>query len=88
MNDLLAKVGSPKRYRNLLGVTLGTGFGGGIVQDGKLFTGDNSVAGEIWALRNKLQSGIARKKARASARCGVFMRNTPAFLLRNHPIPK
>jgi glucokinase len=52
---LLEKAGCPKRYRNLLGVTLGTGFGGGIVRDGALFIGDNSVAGEIWLSRHKLE---------------------------------
>ncbi|HWW02008.1 MAG TPA: ROK family protein [Candidatus Acidoferrum sp.] len=57
VNDLLKKAGSPKRYKNLFGVTLGTGFGGGIVRDGELFTGDNSMAGEVWLLRNKLQPG-------------------------------
>ena len=36
VNDLLEKAGSPKRYKNLFGVTLGTGFGGGIVRDGEL----------------------------------------------------
>ncbi len=55
VNGLLEQAGSPKRYRNLLGVTLGTGFGGGIVRDGQLFTGDNSVAGEIWLARHKLE---------------------------------
>jgi glucokinase len=55
VNDLLKKAGSPKRYKNLFGVTLGTGFGGGIVRDGELFIGDNSMAGEVWLLRNKLQ---------------------------------
>ncbi len=54
VNGLLEKAGSPKRYRNLFGVTLGTGLGGGIVRDGELFTGDNSVAGEIWIIRHKL----------------------------------
>jgi glucokinase len=54
VNGLLEKAGSPKRYRNLVGVTLGTGFGGGIVRNGELFTGDNSMAGEVWLLRNKL----------------------------------
>lgn len=54
VNDLLKKAGSPKRYKNLFGVTLGTGFGGGIVRDGQLFGGDNSMAGEVWLLRNKL----------------------------------
>jgi glucokinase len=55
VNGLLEKAGSPKRYKNLFGVTLGTGFGGGIVRDGQLFLGDNSMAGEVWLLRHKLQ---------------------------------
>jgi glucokinase len=38
---------STKFYHNLLGVTLGTGFGGGIVSRGRLFSGDNSAAAEI-----------------------------------------
>jgi glucokinase len=54
VNQQLDKAGSPKRYRNLFGITLGTGFGGGIVHNGELFSGDNSVAGEVWLLRNKL----------------------------------
>ena len=37
-----------------MGLTLGTGFGAGIVRDGNLFLGDNSIAGEIWLLRDKL----------------------------------
>jgi len=55
VDGLLEKAGSPKRYRNLFGVTLGTGFGGGIVRDGALFIGDNSMAGEIWVARHKLE---------------------------------
>lgn len=54
VNDALEGAGYTKRYRNLLGVTLGTGFGGGIVRDGTMFRGDNAAAGEIWALRSKL----------------------------------
>ncbi|MBB5352391.1 glucokinase [Haloferula luteola] len=55
INALLEKAGSPKRYRNLFGITLGTGLGGGIVRDGRLFIGDNSVAAEVWTLRHKLE---------------------------------
>lgn len=58
VNDILAKAGSPKRFRNLLGITLGTGFGAGIVHDGTLLLGDNSAAGEAWLLRNKLDPSI------------------------------
>ena len=53
VNGLLEKTGSPKRFKNLLGLTLGTGFGGGIVVDGSLLSGDNSISGEVWLLRNK-----------------------------------
>jgi len=55
VNSLLEQAGSPKRFKNLFGVTLGTGFGAGIVSDGELLGGDNICAGEIWLLRNKLQ---------------------------------
>ncbi|MGD1007070.1 MAG: ROK family protein [Ignavibacteriaceae bacterium] len=54
INSLLEKAGNPKRYNNLIGLTLGTGFGCGIVSKGELYLGDNSIAGEIWLLRNKL----------------------------------
>lgn len=54
VNDLLEQSGSPKRYRNLFGGTFGTGFGGGIVSNGELFRGDNSAAGEINRMRNKV----------------------------------
>ncbi|MGD0045372.1 MAG: ROK family protein [Bryobacteraceae bacterium] len=73
VNGLLEEAGSPKRYRNLFGVTLGTGFGGGIVRDGELFTGDNSIAGEAWLLRNKLDPGInAEEGACIRAVRGVY----------------
>ncbi len=52
INRKLEKAGNPKRYRNLLGVTFGTGFGGGIVTRGALFQGDNSAQGEINRIRN------------------------------------
>ncbi len=55
VNGLLERAGSPKRYRNLFGVTLGTGFGGGITRNGELFAGDNSNASQIWLMRNKLR---------------------------------
>lgn len=52
INHELELAGSSKRYRNLIGFTLGTGFGGGIVHNQKLFRGDNSAAGEAWLMRN------------------------------------
>jgi glucokinase len=58
INRLLEKGGSSKRYRNLVGMTLGSGLGGGIVRDGQLFLGDNSLGAEVWLLRNKLSPKI------------------------------
>jgi glucokinase len=54
VNGLLEQAESPRRYRNLVGATFGTGFGAGIVCDGHLLEGDNSAAGEINRLRNRL----------------------------------
>ena len=54
VNNLLANAGNPKRFRNLIGLTIGTGFGGGIVLNGNLLLGDNSVAAEVGLLRNGL----------------------------------
>ena len=39
--------GSAKGYRNMMLITLGTGLGGGIVIDGKVFSGANNIGAEI-----------------------------------------
>ncbi len=85
VNERLQAAGSPKRFRNLLGVTLGTGFGAGIVRDGRPLLGDNSAAGEIWLVRNKLdpasfcEEGVSiravrREYARAA---GIALKDAP-----------
>lgn len=53
INEQLENAGSPKRFHNLVGLTLGTGFGGGIVRNGELFMGDNSAATEVWLLSQR-----------------------------------
>jgi glucokinase len=86
VNGLLERAGSPKRYKNLFGVTLGTGFGGGIVIDGNLLAGDNSISGEVWLLRNKLtpqtnaeEGASIRAVRRAYAQqAGVPVEETPS----------
>ncbi len=52
INAKLEKAGSPKRYKNLVGYTLGTGFGVGLVVNGELNRGDNSCV-ETFCLRHK-----------------------------------
>jgi len=66
-------------------VTIGTGLGGGIVRDGELFIGDNSVAGEMWLLRHKLEGdtnaeeGASIRAVRRvyAARAGIRLEDTP-----------
>ena len=53
INAKLKASGSPKRYRNLVGFTLGTGFGGGFVSNGQLISGDNVTAAEVWLFSNR-----------------------------------
>lgn len=52
INESLADAGLSRTYKNLIGITLGTGFGGGIVVNNQICQGDNSAAGEIWLTRN------------------------------------
>ncbi len=52
INEHLRESGSKKQYRNLIGYTLGTGFGIGVVIDGKLNRGDNSCV-ETFCLRHR-----------------------------------
>ena len=52
LNAQLAAAGNQKRYRNLIGVTLGTGFGAGVVLNGELLTGDNGCGGDVWVFRD------------------------------------
>ncbi len=42
--------GCGKNYHNIVGITLGTGVGAGIITDGKLYRGHNTGAGEIGCL--------------------------------------
>lgn len=58
INARLEEVGSPKRYNNLVGLTLGTGFGGGLVRNNQLFIGDNSTASEVWLFSNRYDSNV------------------------------
>jgi glucokinase len=85
VNQLLHQGGSPKRYRNLFGLTLGTGLGGGIVRDGELLIGDNSNAGEAWLLRNKLDPNLNAEEGASiravrrvyASECGIPVKQAP-----------
>ena len=40
-------LGAARGARNVVGMTIGTGIGGGLILDGRLFHGASDVAGEI-----------------------------------------
>ncbi len=54
INRRLAEAGSAISYRNLIGLTFGTGFGCGVVIDRRLLSGDNGCGGDMWCMRNSL----------------------------------
>lgn len=53
VNNNLKNAGNTKQYKNLLGITIGTGFGAGIVINNILNIGDNECGGDVWLLPNK-----------------------------------
>lgn len=63
LNEKLAAAGNPKRYKNVLGITLGTGFGAGVVIDNRLLTGDNGCGGDVWIMRNKKYPGLIAEES-------------------------
>lgn len=80
-----------KKYRNVVAVTLGTGIGGGIILDGKLYHGATGSAGELG--HNKLERAGAQchcgAKGCMEAYCGSYaimsaarrsIKNTEAFI--------
>ncbi|MGJ7032479.1 ROK family protein [Niabella hirudinis] len=64
LNTELRHAGSARQYKNLVALTLGTGFGSGVVINGTLLTGDNGCGGEIWC-------AAGRKDHRLIAEAGV-----------------
>ncbi len=57
VNARLREFGSNKQYKNLIGYTFGTGFGVGVVIDGRLNRGDNSCV-ETFCLPHSTMPGI------------------------------
>ena len=57
VNERLEKLGSAKKYRNLIGFTWGTGFGFGFTVNGEMHIGDNSCV-EVFCLPYKRNSEV------------------------------
>jgi glucokinase len=88
INLKLEKCGNPKRYRNLLGVTLGTGFGGGIVSRGELFFGDNSAQGEVNRIRNRFYKNFDAEESLSIRGIKMEYANRTGVNIASSPGPK
>ncbi len=85
INRRLEEAGSVKKYRNLIGFTLGTGFGGGIVIDNNLLIGDSSCGAEVHNTLNKFnpewnaEESVSTRALRRvyAARAGITMNDSP-----------
>lgn len=58
INNELKAASNSKCYKNLIGITLGTGLGAGIVINGQLLIGDNSIGAEAWLLSSRLNGKL------------------------------
>jgi glucokinase len=56
INKKIKNAGGIKQYKNLIGLTLGTGFGGGIVLNKTLVIGDSSCGAEVHNSLNKFNA--------------------------------
>lgn len=55
-NKKIVEAGGIKQYKNLIGLTLGTGFGGGIVLNKTLIIGDSGCGAEVHNSLNKFNT--------------------------------
>ena len=55
--------GKGKNLKNVIFLTFGTGFGGGLIIDGRLYSGTNGMAGEIGHIRGDRHGPVGYGKA-------------------------
>lgn len=76
INKHLKAVGSPKQFKNLVGYTLGTGLGIGIVVNNQLNLGDNSCVETFCLEHPTLANTIIEDGASIRAVCRVYGEKT------------
>jgi glucokinase len=88
INLLLEKSGTQRRFKNLVGFTLGTGLGGGIVIDGEMLYGDNSGASEVTLLRNKLHPKMNVEESVSIRAIQMVYAKSTGISFKDVPTPK
>ena len=72
INSRLKELGSAKQYKNLIGYTLGTGFGIGVVIDNNLNRGDNSCVATFCLRHRDMPNVIVEDGVAIRAVCRVY----------------
>lgn len=63
VNRELKAKGNSHIFNNMVGITLGTGFGCGVIVNGKLLLGDNGAGGDTWLMHNHLHEGMIAEES-------------------------
>jgi glucokinase len=63
INTALKSSGVNKCFKNLIGITFGTGFGAGVTIDGRLLTGDNGCGGDLWLTKNSIYPDLIAEES-------------------------
>ncbi len=87
INDMLEKRKNPQKHQNLIGLTLGTGLGGGIVSEKKMLTGDNTIAAEICLLSNRINPKITSEESISIRALKRYYANFAEMDINNVPEP-
>jgi glucokinase len=88
INKILTENNSSKRYQNLVGLTIGTGFGAGIVNQNRLLRGDNMCAGEIWTSSNRVDNNTNSEEGVSIRAVRYFFAEYANISLEKAPDPK
>jgi len=79
------KAGSGKRFHDMLAIFIGTGIGGGIVLNGKLYYGALGAAGEIGHTILDADAGIGRRRLEQRSSRTAVVERIKQLIRANHP---
>ncbi len=88
INEKLKTNNSSKQYKNLVGMTIGTGFGAGLVSNKTLIKGDNICAGEIWVTSNRVEQNFNSEEGVSIRAVKYFYADFANIDFTNTPEPK
>ncbi|MDR2835529.1 MAG: ROK family protein [Bacteroidales bacterium] len=88
INKKLKDNNNSKQYNNLVGLTIGTGFGAGFVSEKHLIKGDNICAAEIWITSNRVNPEINSEEGVSIRAVKYFFSELSNIPLGDCPEPK